>query len=50
MVMWVLLSQKYLKVSHKKQFYDPYNVRLETSLMDIEFHPCEIFEGIWNPE
>ena len=46
MLIWVLWYKNELKVSHKKQFNDPPNMKLATSLMNFECLPCGIFEGL----
>ena len=43
---WMILSKNNLRVSHRKQINDPSDVRLATSLMNFEFQPCGIFEGL----
>ena len=45
MLIWVLWTKNDLKVYHSKQLIAPSNMKLATSLMDFECHPCEIFEG-----
>ena len=42
----MIWSKNDLKVSHRKQVNDPSNMKLDTSLMNIECQPCEIFEGL----
>ena len=35
-----------LKASHRKKVNAPSNMKLAISLMDLECHPCGIFEGL----
>ena len=46
MISWMLLPKNDLNVSHRNQFNTPSNMKLVTSLMNFECHPCGIFEGI----
>ena len=45
-LIWMIVSKNYLKVSHRKQFNAPSNMKLTTSLMNYECQPCGIFEGL----
>ena len=45
MLIWMLWSKNDLKVFHRKQVNDPSNMKLTTHLMNLECHPCGIFEG-----
>ena len=42
----MLLYINDLKVSHRKQVNAPSNMKLVTSLINFECHPCGIFEGL----
>ena len=44
-MIWMLWTNNYLKVSHRKQVNAPSNTELATSLMNFECQPCGIFEG-----
>ena len=46
MLNWMLWNNNELKVSHRKQVNPPSNMKLVTSLMNFECHPCGIFEGL----
>ena len=46
MIIWVLLSNNYIKVFQRNQVNAPSDVRLAKSLMDFEFQPCGIFEDL----
>ena len=48
MMLWMLFSNKYISVSHRNQLYAPSDLRLATSLMNLEFHPCGIFKALNN--
>ena len=42
----MLWTKNNFKVSHRKQVKSPSNMKLVTSLMNFECHPCGIFEGL----
>ena len=44
MMSWMLFSKTDLKVYHRKQVNATSNINLETSLMNVECHPCGLFE------
>ena len=46
MMNWILWTKNDLKVSHRKQFNYPSNMKLTTSLMNFECQSCRIFEGL----
>ena len=46
MLNWMLWNKNDIKVYHRKQVNYPPNVKLETSLMNLECQPCGIFEGL----
>ena len=46
MLNWMLWTKNDLKVSHRKQVNAPSNMKLVTSLINYEFQPCGIFEGL----
>ena len=46
MLNWVLWNKNDFKLSHRKQFNATSNMKLVTSLMNFECHPCGIFEGL----
>ena len=46
MVSWMLLSKNDLKLSHRKKFNTPSDVRLATSLIIFECQPSGAFEGL----
>ena len=45
MLNWMLWTKNDLKVFHRKQVNAPSNMKLMTSLINFECHPCGIFEG-----
>ena len=49
-MMWMLLPNKYLGVYHRKKWDAPSDIRMATSLMEFEYQPCEIFEGLLYPQ
>ena len=49
-MMWILMSNKDLSISHRKKCYGPSYMRLMTSLMYFECHPCGIFESLAHPQ
>ena len=49
-MMWMLIPKKEISISHRKQVKYPSYVRLETSLVNFECHPCGIFEGLEQPQ
>ena len=46
MLNWVLWTKNELKVSHRKQVNAPSNIKLATSLINLEYQQCGIFEGL----
>ena len=46
MIMRMLLSNKYLNISHSKKCYANSYVKLALSFMYIKFQLCGIFEGL----
>ena len=42
----MIWSKNDLEVSHRKQVNSPSNIKLATYLMNFEFQPCGIFEGL----
>ena len=46
MLDWMLCTKNELKVSHRKQINAPSNMKFMTSLMNFEYQPCGIFEGL----
>ena len=46
MLNWMIWTNNVFKVSHRKQFNAPSNIKLVTSLMNFECQPCGIFEGL----
>ena len=44
MLVWLLWYKNELKVSHRKQVNAPSNMKLVTSLMNFECHPCRILK------
>ena len=42
----MLLAKNEFKVSHSKKVNAPSNMKLVTSLMNFEYQPCGIFEGL----
>ena len=46
MLNWMLWTKNDLKVPHMKQVNAPPNMKLVTSLMNFEFQPCGMFEGL----
>ena len=46
MMIWMLLPNKHLSVSHRKQVNDPLYVRIETFLINLKWWIYEIFKGI----
>ena len=46
MLSWMLWTRNNFKVSHRKQVNTTSNMKLVTSLMNIECQPCGIFEGL----
>ena len=46
MLNWMLCTNNYFKVSHRKQVKAPSNTKLVTSLMKFECQTCGIFEGL----
>ena len=44
MLNWMLWTNNYFKVSHRKQFNAPSNMKLVKSVMNFECHPCGMFE------
>ena len=46
MLNWMLWINNDFKVYHRKQVNFHSNMKLVTSLMDFECHPCGIFEGL----
>ena len=43
---WMLWTKNDVKVSHRKQVNALSNMKLVTSLINFECHPCGIFEGL----
>ena len=43
---WIPWTNNYFNVSHRKQANAPPNIKLMTSLMNVECQPCGIFEGL----
>ena len=50
MMKLILISKKYLSVSHRTHFYAPSNVILSESLIYMEYHPCGIFYVLSHPQ
>ena len=48
MMTWTIISNTYLSVYHRKQCYDPSDIRLAKYLMGFSCNTCEIFEGLTN--
>ena len=46
MLNWMLWTKNDLKIFHRKQVNASPNMKLVTSLMNFEFQPCGIFEGL----
>ena len=46
MLNWMLWTNNYFRVTHRKQVKDLSNMKLVTSLMHFECHPYGIFEGL----
>ena len=46
MLNWMLWKKNDFKVSHRKQVNSPSNMKLVKFLMNFEYQPCEIFEGL----
>ena len=46
MLNWMLWTKNSFKVSHRKQVNAPSNMKLVTCLMNFEYQPCGIFEGL----
>ena len=46
MLNWMLWTKNDFKVSHRKQVNAPSNMKLVISLMNFEYQPCGIFEGL----
>ena len=46
MLNWMLCTKNELKVYHRKKVNAPSNMKLVTSLMNFEYQPCEIFQGL----
>ena len=46
MLIWILGSKNYIKLSHRKKVNAPSHMKLATHLMNFECHPCGIFEGL----
>ena len=46
MLNWMTWTNNDFKVYHRKQVNDPSNMKLVTSLMNFEYQPCGIFEGL----
>ena len=44
-MIWMIWNNNYIKVSHRKEVNATSNMKLATSLMNFECHPCGIFEG-----
>ena len=45
MLSWIISSNNYLKVSHRKTVYVTSDIKLVTYLINFECRPCGIFEG-----
>ena len=50
MMLLILMPNKYLSISHRKQCYAPSYMILATSLVDFEYQTCGIFEGLESPQ
>ena len=46
MLNWMLWTKNGFKVSHRKQVNAPFNLKLVTSLMNLECQLCGIFESL----
>ena len=46
MLNWMLWNKNDFNISHMKQVNAPSNMKLVTSLMNFEYQPCGIFEGL----
>ena len=45
-IIWILMTNKYFDVSHRKQYYASSYVSFVISFYYFEYYPCGIFEGI----
>ena len=46
MLNWMLWTKNEFKLSHRNQVKSPSNMKLVTSSMNFECHPCGIFESL----
>ena len=46
MINWMLWTNNFFNISHRKQVNPPSNMKLVIYLVNFEYQPCDIFEGL----